>query len=122
MNNPLITKEAIQELQKALVPVAEKLGQGGEWVYKVYYKQQIVYGIQGIMGFILALILLLLTYIVIKKSIKNETSDTWVTLAVLLMLITIPALFIGTAELFKSVGRIINPDYYVLQDLLTIIK
>lgn len=122
MDNPLITKEAIQELQKALVPVAEKLGQGGEWVYKVYYKQQIVYGVQGIMGFILALVLLLITYIAIRKAIKNETSDTWGTVAVVLILITIPALVIGTTELFQSVGRILNPDYYVLQDLLSIIK
>lgn len=123
-NNPIITKEAIVELQNALTPVVQKLGQGGEWVYKVYYKQQIVYGIQSILG----VLLVILGWFLIGKMLKKAewdfgTPDNFYAVATIVGSIFLTmATFYVSVSLFGGVGRLINPDYYILQELLSIIK
>ncbi len=125
MENPVINKEAIQQLQIALTPVVEKLGQGGEWVYKVYYKQQIVYGTQWLIAAVLFLGVLIALLTNFKK-LKQWDDESGGYDKGFLPGLAIFGMF-GAFALFlvcigASVGRFINPDYYILQDLLSIIK
>lgn len=123
----IITKEAIGELQKALTPVVTKLGQGGEFVYETYYKQQIVYGVLNMIEGILGLGILFATYkfyiYAFKKNKEEGSYSGWdlsgsligifgSLLGITLILICFP----------EAIGRLINPDYYLLQELLSIVK
>jgi len=114
----IISKEAIGELQKALVPVVTKLGQGGEWVYRTYYKQQIVIGVQNLVGALIGFVVLIIAWRVFPTVKKESKGDLWFLWGIFILIGVV--VFIGFG--IEAIGRLINPDYYLLQDLLSIIK
>jgi hypothetical protein len=124
--NQFITKEALQELQKTLIPVGQKLGQGGQFVWETYYRQQMVIAVQEVLYSAFALAMLGTAVWWGRFSYKKVKADIYSDFAFLSLMGVLMLLFFGVIVLVinapGAIGHFLNPNYYIIQDLLSIIK
>lgn len=119
----MITNEGIRELTKALMPLATKIGQTGEFVYETYRRQVYVQVITENGGWILFNIFLLIPAIKIIKHFnhgrkKNPGDEDWVLGLVLSWILLSVVVFFILSNSTLAVARLWNPDYYVISGLL----
>ena len=114
-----ISKEAIQELQKTIAPVVENLGQGGEVMYEVYRRQVYVDAFTNYGGYVLFGAYCLAILMHLKKSWQKYSEDkSDKSLMVFYWLCVIVVIFLILWNVTNMAARLINPDYYVIQDIL----
>lgn len=110
--------------------IAEKLGVAAEYVFKVLVKQQIIHGITSIVVWLMSLIAVVVMMRFAshfdKKAREEEfmgTSDNWALvlwatsgfLGFILCLVTV----LGGPD---AIGKIINPEYYALKEIIEAVK
>lgn len=131
--NGIISKEAILELQKVLTPVMSKLGKGGDYVYRAYYKQQMI---QAFTNFIWVGFFAVVAWVGFKlwqsaniqqKRDRKESSyyrmsENVFWMRVFAIMFWASALLLIPMTIGNSIGRLMNPDYYLIQDLLSIVQ
>ena len=115
-----ITKEAIQELQKTIGPVVEKLGHNGEFMYEVYRRQVYVDAFTSDGGYLLFWIFCLAMVISSKKIwIKLSDDSDQLVMVVYWVLISL-GIYQTLCSLTNMAAKLINPDYYAIQEILSI--
>jgi len=117
----LLNEKTQEELLKMLSSISEKLGQGSEFVFHAYYKQVYVHAFGNLLVAVLGASLLLVAIILTSKvrELANKMYDDGIWIFWGFMVVVGIILF--TIGSYNFVVRIVNPDYYVIQDLLTAI-
>lgn len=111
--------ETVDRLIEELRPLAEKVGEGSEYLWEVSYRQALIAGITDL---ILASILLLVIVVAffIARHITN-TDDSYPDDAPPPYAIwAIPSIFISMffmLFLVSGLKRVLNPGYYALEEL-----
>ena len=113
-----IASSTINQIQVALAPIAQKIGEGAGYVWGVVVMQQIVYGYIGLFVAIVGLISFIWVYIATKKFIaKNGRTDGSIACSVILGGGSLVA-FIG--GIIYAISYLINPAYYALLFFITL--
>ena len=117
--------ETINSIKEALVPLAEKLGQGASFVYEVSYRQTIIDGITGVVvGGVILLATLILGIWVVRELFKGwaeadmydrEDSGITIVLAIIAGLVVVG---ISLAVVVDAVKKLANPHYYTIQSII----
>jgi len=115
----LLNEKTQEELLKMLSSISEKLGQGSEFVFHAYYKQVYVHAFGNLLVAVLGASLLLVAIILTSKvrELANKMYDDGIWIFWGLTIIV--GVFLLIMSLYQFVGKMVNPDYYVIQDLLT---
>jgi hypothetical protein len=100
--------------------VAQKLGVAAEHVWPLMIKQQVVGGITDLF---FGVVLAVAAYLLIRQAMKDLTTyegseERGLVLSFLGGIAAIFAFFC----IYFSVGPIINPEYYAIQEILEVIK
>ena len=123
--NSLLNEETLKQLKEMFSLVAEKLGQGGEFVYRVYRRQIYVEAVRDLLSMSFGLLLLWgvkRTWESLQKTWKTSSDGGEVVFGFFWILglgLGLLCLFSG---LYGFLSKLINPDYYVIQKLLEIVK
>lgn len=112
-----VVKETVDEISKALQPLAEKLGESAEYLYGVYVKQMLTEGvIYGVASLVAAIALVFISLKIIKH-LKSTLSDY--DIEATLTVIVLTAMFFGLSVLATTnIGKIINPEYYAIERIV----
>jgi hypothetical protein len=118
-----------KKLTEYLEIMAKKLGVAAEHLYEVLTKQAMVEGIIDLIFYpILFLIIFPIFIFCFKKYRYHEKECNWseesnYMIASIISGVVAAALLIGVlATMPDSIGRIINPEYYAIQDLLDVLS
>jgi hypothetical protein len=124
-----MTPETIKQIQEALTPLAQKLGQGAEKVFELAIKQNYVYAAQGAVFIVFTAVSSLVYYKFCKWGRKKKGSYTnfyhhdwapiigWLGAVILAFCVVISIATIG-----GIIGRLINPEWYAIRDLINTVK
>lgn len=130
----MLADTTIEQIQKALAPLAEKLGEGAKYAWYVYYRQTIVEAIIELVFVVIFLGVAITLAIVAYKTGKTaylsrkkvETSRLWTaeenvkTMICFLSSASSVLLFIfAAANLHEGLTHLINPGYYTINRILT---
>lgn len=120
------TELVINKLQEIFTPVAQKIGEGADFAWKVAVKQQIAEGIGNLIIAFLGLILGYAVYKIIRIAIKKCDGDSysdWGLVGVF------TGLFGGTTTLlmvvvgiYQGILHLISPEFYALQFFIGLVK
>lgn len=123
---PIINAETITAIQTALAPVAEKIGQGAEYVWTTVVTQQYVIGISLLIWAGFTMLGALATGFFTRKCLqlaKQEGSYSgWEIPAIFLGIATMVLPIIAVVCLTNGVMHLINPGYYALEFFITLGK
>lgn len=123
-----MSPETVDAIQKALQPVADKIGQGAQFGWEVVLRQQMVDAIGCFLfafaGFILIGlgIALYVYYRKINKGVEswyNRRLDEAPTLSAAMSFAGAVVMFTG---LYGGIARLINPAYYALDFFIHLAK
>lgn len=118
-----MNQSIIQQVTQAITPLAQKLGQGAEQLYKIYTRQQFI---NGITYLIWALILTIASTVVYRlgKSIwKKEPDLDDARFFGGFVLVLAVALLVGAVVLLTSgLQHLLNPQYFTVQQIICTVK
>lgn len=128
--------QVVDKLTPMFQAVAEKIGEGAGFGWKVVYTQQIAYGIKDAIQCAIELIILIvliiasvkLTKIGNKKCLesKMEYDSGWLSLIIIPNLVLFVYLIIFSLDFFTRLGsailHLINPSYYALEFFINLVK
>lgn len=125
---------AVDKVIEALKPVAEKLGEGAEFLYGVYFRQTLV---EGILQIIIPLILIVAVWIGYKywyrfcktNDKRNRDSKTWAYggewLGMGIVGVGLALAFataIGIGVIVQGALKVGNPHFYTIQRIIDNVK
>lgn len=129
------TQQIIDQVQLGITKASEALGVAAPQLWDILIKQQYVEAISNIATFLVTLIVAGIYVIVLKKVVNSDKSydeDSWgreikpyilVPLIVTGVLISMFLLFAFLDALSSdTIGKLINPAYYAIQDIANFIK
>ena len=134
MATPIIDANTITAIKDALTPVADKIGQGAEYVWTTVVTQQYVIGISSIIWsafFATATIVAAVMSAKMAKTGKkvreggarySSEHEGWYVLAVLFGLGAVIFSFVSVVWISSGVMHLINPGYYALEFFITLGK
>ena len=113
--------EAIDRLLEALEPVAEKLGQGAEFLWRTIVNQAIV---DGITFTFVGVVLFVATFILATKVVPYliDRDGGWYGMAIAASVV---AFGVGIAALsftLDGMRHLINPEFYAVRELLDAVR
>lgn len=121
-----MSPETVDAIQKALAPIAEKIGQGASFGWEVVVRQQYVEGLTGVI-FGSAIILCITISIIlawvwsIKYATRNRDTDIYMIPLMMSVFGLIGVSLIGSWFYF-SLLQLINPAYYALDFFIHLTK
>jgi hypothetical protein len=119
-----------EKLTQYIEVLAQKLGVAAEHLYGVLVRQAKVEGIIGLILYgVLIPALLFVSYKVVSMAIKKwddiyEADLEMPTILgiIFLLAITVIITICGFMDIPGDIGRLINPEYYAIKELLDVIK
>lgn len=132
--------ETVNAIKNAITPLAEKLGQGAEFLYSVYFRQTMIDGaiqiVVGVIGIIASLVGL---YFLFKKLIPQalKTSrEYWLPntsvhapdgvfediVAFVVGVASVIILFSSSAGIVGGVKRVANPHFYTIDRIINSVQ
>lgn len=117
----------VEAIKTALVPVAEKIGQGAQFGWEVVMKQQYAEGLAGtVLGSLAVLVFTVIYFFVWKNALERDKYGDYdgdmlgagVMTTILSMILFIPICF----WLYTSILHLINPAYYALDFFIHLVK
>ena len=125
--------EAVKELKTLLEPLAAKMGQAGEYVFELAIRQNYVNAIHSIIfiiGVIIAGILYRKFFKYANTILEEEQIRRWSTrngewMPPVLVLLGLGLGLLGVvalAEVGTVIGRLINPEWYAINDLINMVR
>ena len=118
MFDKVISSSTIQAIKDAMTPVAEALGKGAEYTWVVLIKQQYVVAVGDFIGFVVGMVagLLILKWtIIMYKTDRYGTNPGWFFSGAF----ALGGIGMSMYALYDGLAHIINPDFYVLQFLIS---
>lgn len=119
--------ESIKQINEALAPVAEKLGQGAEFVYQAYLKQTIINGIQdiilGVLGLAVLITLTIKTFLWVKRTTAkmdkyDEPGMWWAWYSVISVFVWLILGLWSVSGVINGPQKLINPHYFTVNMIL----
>lgn len=99
--------------------IARKLGVAAEHVYTLLVRQQIV---DGVIGILLGIVLMLIAYFSIKRWIPELDKDDYEFLGQPLALLAGACGIVGLVIIFHNIGPLINPEYYAIKEIMSFVS
>lgn len=124
-----MNQDMLDRLIEELRPLAEKLGQGAEFLWEVAYRQTVIDGSMGLIGALIALAVIITFIVLAKKNIDNINNDDDVyyekdrrldDIFNTKLAATIGSIFVSLFMLswgYQGVARILNPGFYAIQNM-----
>ena len=117
---------SVKQIQEALEPLAQKLGQGAEFVYQAYYKQTLINGVQdialGVLGFATLILLTRKTYKIVKKFNQKEADydneNRWMAWGIATAVLWFILGLWSLGGLINGPQKLINPHYFTVNMIL----
>lgn len=118
-------KQIIDMVQKGIDTASKNLGVAVPHLWEVLIRQQYIKGIQGIVTFIVSLVCIYPLWRLTRYFRNLEEEDpysawdfaTFFTFIGMVVLITI-----GFFSFYDSIGQLLNPEYYAIQDIIKLVK
>lgn len=115
--------DSVTQIINALTPFAKKLGQGGEQLYRAYYRQTIINGVESVVISLLILAGLLMGALYLRRSMRptkfgdlDEDLQFWLIMGLILIsFFGVLTVFIG---LVPGVNDLLNPNYQTIQNII----
>lgn len=105
---------AVKQIIDALQPLATKLGEAGEAIYRSYYKQTVITGVEMIIGAVFGIIIVIfLRRAIIKAPWKRDDKVIAYWLATLASIVICTILVFGL--MLQGINQVANPTYYTIQ-------
>lgn len=123
-----MSPETVQAIQKALEPIAAKIGQGAQYGWAIVVKQQFITGIVDTAALAIGFVWLLITLITLSLMTERDWKAQYVTPkgVALLVLGTITFVWLMFSllafSLDNALGRLLNPEYYALDFFIHLSK
>lgn len=123
MNEPLdrlLSEENITKLSEILGLVGEKISVGAEFVFEAYYKQVSVEAV----GFGLFAVFSLFGFIFCGYQWRTASTEGnyYDDLTITSCVLTIVFFFMVFLFSWATIGRVVNPNYYLLHNILSIVR
>lgn len=122
--------ETVKAIKDAVEPLAQKIGQGAEFLYTVYYKQTIAEGFQdvilGTLGLLLSIASVVATVKLLKWGLK--TWDKYDRGPATVCTLLVEAMVIATLGGWSVSGviggakKFVNPHFYTIQRIIDNVK
>ncbi|HEF5065787.1 hypothetical protein [Bacillus paramobilis] len=119
-----LTEKAIQIIDS----MAAKLGVAADHIIQVYSKQVIVEGVQQLFVAAVLVIIGIIAAVLFKKFVKNaeEYFDDYDIGAVFYVVLLIVGMIVGIVSLCtdvpQAIGKLMNPEYYMIKDIVSMFK
>lgn len=111
-----MNQELITQIQTALAPVAEKIGQGATFGWETVMRQQIAYGVADLFVSAVALVGFIAS-LKLWKLVKED--DDLYPLAIFASLFSVPIFLIFGIE---GIFRLVNPNYYAIEFFMDLVQ
>lgn len=119
----------VDKIIEAIKPLAEKIGQGGEFLYRVYYRQTIIEGILQIVFSLLAVIATAIIYrywarYAMKQHKERKAASSyydgeWYGLGVFGMgIVSLVIAGLAFAVTIGGVLKVANPNFYTIDRII----
>lgn len=136
MFDSFISSSTVSAIKEAMIPVAEKIGNGAEYVWVVLVKQMFVQGfgwaVAGIAAMVLCLVavkLVFWSYEVGKPLVDKQTDSYYSTkgngyMAICVISTIASVVLFGLASVFAyfAIAHFINPDFYAIKFLIDAVR
>lgn len=110
-----------EEIGLAIKPLADKIGQGAEAIYKMAVKDAYIYGVESwvfsAVSLLVILILARMSYWFFTKYEKDQDSD-WLVGTWIFGLISFGLVFVCLSWFDSAIHYQLNPEYMALKDFL----
>lgn len=122
--------EVVDRVIEELRPVADKLGEGAEYLWETLIRQMII---QGVISIVIGIVLITVATIVIPRAYRawvtargERRYDLWNTTMITsfwIGLLPLIAAIFGFFHMFTvGIPKLINPSYYALQEILRVVN
>jgi hypothetical protein len=122
----------VQQIQCALAPLADKLGQGAKYVWAANYRQTFIEGTLEILGALICTILAVVGGRLAFRKLRDlqrsrektdeygfDTVDTVrATVGFSALAVTLLSVGVGLSLLFAGLPKLLNPAYYTIARIL----
>lgn len=119
-----MNQETVNAIKEALVPVAEKIGQGAEFGWEVVVRQQYVYGAIGLFFAVLSLVLVFVAIVPWYKDwARRSKSENYAEPDIVGIVFVAGAALTGVITgSITAITHFINPHYYAIQSFIGLVK
>lgn len=119
--------EEINQITTYLDKLGEKIGMTGKMVWPWLVQQQINLFLLSCVAFLVGIILMTITIIIRKnpfddKSYGKDVIDLKRIMLGALVVVSFIFLFAGLISTIVNIPRVLNPEFYALQDLMRMIR
>lgn len=138
-----MNESIVSQVKEVIAPLAEKIGQGAEFLYGVYYKQTLIEAVVQIAGCLFAITLVLIAGKVIRAKAKPENfhpnsyynsdrkgteayagkqqtySNATKLTTTLSSIVIVGLISIG---IFTGVVRLVNPHFYTIERIIESVR
>lgn len=117
------SSSTIAAIKEALIPVAQKIGEGAEYAWTVVVTQQYVKGIGGLIVSSVIMTGMIAFGIYLLRWAKKSEEESVIATTTVYWIIMMLSLAIGMIPWwYSSLLHLLNPDYYALEFFMTLGK
>ena len=119
----LTTANVSAKVFEVIDAIAAQLGVAKEFVWEILVKQQYVEAAQLMIGVIFCVVVLVYSIPICSKGFKEEYSsgDADAAAAIIGLFVSVGASIYILCGSIACVGRLLNPEYYALKDILNMV-
>lgn len=113
-----------EQINLVINNLAQKLGVAADKLYPVLIKQAHIEGIMGLLGCILLVVIIIVCVVALAHLIKqcktcDDPEDIPVVSVIVCCIVTAFSIALICTKLTSSITALCNPDYYVIQMILS---
>jgi heme/copper-type cytochrome/quinol oxidase subunit 2 len=117
------TQQIIDIVQNGINSLSAQLGVSLPQLWEVVIRQQYVEVVQSVLIFIFCIIGLYCFYKYFKYRAKDNDYEVECDIvAIIVTLVLAIITLVSTIDLIESSGKLINPEYYAIQDITNFVK
>lgn len=110
-----MSPDTVKAIQDALTPLAQKLNESAEFVFKAYVLHAYAFGVALAIGGIVATLVAIALVVV---SARQKDSEIWI----MTFIPVIVTAVVGLGLLGSGIMHLIAPQYYAIHDILCTVK
>lgn len=115
-----MSDETLDKLKVAFEPVAQKIGEGAQFGWEVVLRQQYI---EGLLGIVFGILIIIIILIVLYKSIQiAKKDDDLIPLPLIVGIVGTVASALLMGWVYNSALKLLNPAYYAIEFFINIVK
>lgn len=112
----ILDSNVVNQISEQLKSALSKLGDGAEYVAGIFVKQQIVVGIQDLISSVVGItVAFVLLRNMVRWERKYRAEGFIITFSIIASIVILVFVLSGIDSV---VGRLVNPEYYAIQDVM----